>query len=230
VDSSRTVISTGVKIWFWHQLLLCVPAKSRKNLWCSADEGDEAVETTWCRSTCDCSWGTAAGTGCTAGSPRLWPPPALRTPGTPPAPCACTPHVPPPRNSHHITISRPSSEEEEEGEIEQRKKGIRLAWTYWSWSMWGTLVMLTSRRCPPVPASRRHQPRRDHHEVSFAWAAPRRTSELEMDALPLPLPSLSPARYTSRHRQPPRRRRHVHFSSGPRGSGFSSGPTGRRKS
>jgi hypothetical protein len=56
------------------------------------------------------------------------------------------------RTTLTIAISHPSSEEEQ-SKIEQRKKMRRLAWTCWSWSMWGTLVLLTSR-CRPHPLPR----------------------------------------------------------------------------
>jgi hypothetical protein len=57
------------------------------------------------------------------------------------------------RTTLTIAISHPSSSEEEQSKIEQRKKMRRLAWTCWSWSVWGTLVLLASR-CRPHPPPR----------------------------------------------------------------------------
>jgi hypothetical protein len=44
---------------------------------------------------------------------------------------------------------------------------MRLAWTCWSWSVWGTLVLLASRCHLHPPPCVIFQPHRHHHEISF---------------------------------------------------------------
>jgi hypothetical protein len=63
---------------------------------------------------------------------------------------------------------------------------MRLAWTCWSWSVWGTLVLLASRCRPHPPPCVNVQPRRHHHEIPFE-TKPSRVA-VKADSLRLTLP------------------------------------------